>query len=323
MKQNTDPLNMESDKKIKLDVVSGFLGAGKTTFILKMIRDIFDKENVVVLENEFGKISFDGETLTRQGIAVESVCAGCICCTSAGKLSQNLISIADKYHPDRIVIEPTGLARLSDVIGLLAEPYISDRCEIDHVATIVDAKNYDNRMMISKEFFENQIRNSKLIFLSKTETLEQSRRDEITRLIHEIHPGCTVISQAWQQMTADQMKNFIGYTSDVLIGENHHLEEHDHNHAGFESFTFEADTPTERDEITEFLKNIVGGSCGEIHRIKGVFQDSKTRWYCFEYVPGEMKIVPITQEMARNSKKLQACVIGVGLKKDLILAKIS
>jgi G3E family GTPase len=320
---------MGSDKKIKLDVVSGFLGAGKTTFIQKLVQDIYDKENIVVLENEFGKISLDGATLARQGIAVESICAGCICCTGAGELLQNVNSIVDKYHPERIVIEPTGVALLSDIRELLAEPCIADRCEVDYLITIVDAKNFDHRMMISKDFFENQIRNSKVIFLSKTDTLATDRIDEIAQQVTETHPGCTVIAQPWQVISADRLKALISRNPEELPHkqhphiENHTHSEHHHNHAGgFESFTYEADTPADHDKVNEFLKNASKGSYGEIHRMKGVFQDSKTGWFCFEYVPGEFQMIPITQEMPRDSKKLQVCVIGTKLKKDLLQKQI-
>ena len=310
---------MEFNQKIKIDVVSGFLGAGKTTFIQKIIRDLYDKENVVVLENEFGKISLDGETLARQGIAVESICAGCICCTGAGQLSQNINSIVDQYHPDRIIIEPTGLARLSDVRSLLAEPNVADRCEVDHVVTIVDAKNYDHRMMISKEFFENQIKHSELIFLSKTEMLELSRSDEIVQMIQGIHPGCTVISQAWEQITPDQMKVVLNCKSpNALLGEKHDHTEHHHNHSDFESFSYEADKLTEQGEIRLFLENSKQGSYGQIQRMKGVFQDTKFEWFRFEYVPGEGRIIPIEQEMPQGSQKLQVCVIGTKLNKNLL-----
>lgn len=320
-------------EKVRLDIVSGFLGAGKTTFIQKLIRDVYRGEKVAVLENEFGEISLDGETLARRGIAVESVRAGCICCTAAGELSQNILAIADRYRPDRIVIEPTGLALLSDVLALVREPPVAGRCRLGHVVTIVDAKNYDSRMMLSKEFFENQIKSSETVFLSRTVLLGRDRLAEIARRVREIHPGCTVVSQPWEQLDASQMEALLGGVApeEEHPGAEHrchHAERHHHEHGeepdgpgGFESFAWEADAPVRQEEIQEFLERVQ--SCGEIHRAKGIFQDPKGSWFRFEYVPGEARILPLAEQMPQGQKKLQVCVIGTGLRKDLLRERFS
>lgn len=303
--------------RTKLDVVSGFLGAGKTTFIQKLIRDVYIGESIVVLENEFGKISLDGETLERDGIRVESICAGCICCSGAGALSEQVVSIAQRLQPDRIVIEPTGLAMLSEIKRLLSEPFVAGCCELDHVVTVVDAKNFNQRMMISQEFFENQIQNSTLLFLSKTGTMEPGQIDDVRTRIRQINPDCMAEVGDWQQLSGEYLRELLKRSA--LVENSAEPEEHHHHsHGDFESFTFEGGEPVDAGRVELLLNQIQDGIYGDVFRVKGVFQDTAGNWFRFDYVPRNFEISPIVQNGPISGKKLQLCVIGAKLKKDLL-----
>ena len=129
----------------KIDIISGFLGAGKTTFIKKLIKDLYIDTNVVILENEFGKVNIDEGTFQRESIQVKSIYAGCICCSSSMYLAKGISEIITEFQPDRIIIEPTGIAKLSDVKKLVMDEASDGALELDKIITIVDAKNYHVR----------------------------------------------------------------------------------------------------------------------------------------------------------------------------------
>jgi Putative GTPases (G3E family) len=196
-------------EKTKIDLISGFLGAGKTTFLKKLVQDVYQEEKVVILENEFGRINIDQETLNREGLIVKPIQAGCICCSSSMELSKGILEIMQEYAPDRIVIEPTGIAKLSELKKLLQSEAITKLCETEHILTIVDAKNYYTRTMISKEFFEDQIRSSKIIFLSKTQDLEKEWLLKVKEAILQIQPDCSVISDPWDTISGERLSSII------------------------------------------------------------------------------------------------------------------
>ena len=329
---------MESEyRKIPLSIISGFLGAGKTTFIRKLVKEVFSREKVVVLENEFGRIDLDSANLSRERILVESIKGGCICCSCSGILAQSVQEIISKHHPDRIIIEPTGLALLTDVLEALREPQIKEICDFSHIVTIVDAGNFHKRISISKVFFENQISSSRVIFLSKTENLRQDQITDVKAQIHAVNPFCEIIENAWDQIPAETMKAalaFSAYTDTVSTRtdstctdtsmpdsdytactdtcEKFPVQEPENFSADtFQNFSYESYTYIPSDNIRRLFDGFGKNEYGEIYRAKGIFRNTAQEWFTCEYVPGEVRFYPLMQEMPPGETTLRICVIGI------------
>jgi G3E family GTPase len=299
---------------IKVDIVSGFLGAGKTTFIKKIVQDIYPQEKVVVLENEFGKINIDKETLLRSDIQVKAIQASCICCTGAGDLSKGIYEIIKEYKPDRIIIEPTGIAKLSDVKKTVQALDNDTACELDHSITIVDARNYHKRILVSKEFFENQLRSSEVIFLSKTDQLEQDEINNVVNEIYKVQGHSLIVSEPWDRIRPDLLKELIDYQKPANNLKQPMRIIH-YPHCDFESFEIVMEEKLNQNEIKKFISEIELGLYGEVHRAKGICNDSHNDWYSMEYVPGELKLTPLQQEKVKLDKT-SICIIGRNLERD-------
>lgn len=315
-------------RKIPLSIISGFLGAGKTTFIMNLVQREFSREKVVVLENEFGRIDLDSGNLSRERILVESISGGCICCSSSGMLAQSVQEIISNHHPDRIIIEPTGLALLTDLLESLREPEIREQCFFSHIITIVDAANFYKRLNISKLFFENQITASRVIFLSKTSGLRQDQTAEVTANIMKVNPFCEVIENAWDQIPDDVMKAALAFSSfadeaNFPLSENSPVEEsedspveesEDFSADVFQNFTYESNTFIPLQNITGLFEGFEKNEYGDIYRAKGVFRTADYEWLTCEYVPGEARIRPLMQKMPPGETAFRICVIGIKLK---------
>lgn len=299
--------------KTKCDIISGFLGAGKTTFIKKLLEEIFPMETVVVLENEFGKINLDGDNLRQEGLRVESIIAGCICCTSANDLGNSLMTIIDKYKPERILIEPTGIAKLSDIKGLFREEELAKRCEIDHIITIVDAKNYYNRVRISKAFFENQIQWSQVVLLSKTEDMLEAEIDQVAEAISRVQPTCKIIKKPWPSMTGEEVKEAIAYTPSSPNLKRGMRGIH-YGNKEFESLSYEGKKSIKEEYIEDFMTKVQEGHYGEVHRVKGLFQDDQEVWHRLEYVPHQVSLMKVKAPSPELESKCQITIIGCDLK---------
>jgi len=336
----------EGGSRIPLCIVSGFLGAGKTTFIKKLVQEVYVREKVVVLENEFGKIDLDSSSLTRERILVESIRGGCICCTSAGQLAVSVRQIIEKHNPDRIIIEPTGLAQLSDVMEALHEPYIEQHCDFGHLLTIVDARNFYSRINISKVFFENQISSSRVIFLSKTENLPESQIASVIESIKSVNPFCEIIFAQWDHLPLPELEAalaFSGHTDAAVSGEEavqiesvHHgavvaakvddaAPKDDRVHDGsayaagmFQNFSLENHEYMMLDKMRSLFDGFEKNEYGDIYRVKGVFQTPLHEWFTCEYVPGETRIFPLGREMPPGEARLRICVIGLGINSGKI-----
>jgi G3E family GTPase len=298
-------------KKTKIDIISGFLGAGKTTFIKKLMEGVLLAEKVVILENEFGKINIDQETLGREGLTVKPIQAGCICCTSSMDLSGGIYEIIREYNPDRIIVEPTGIAKLSEIKKLLQYKEIEELCGMDHIITIVDAKNYYLRTMISKDFFENQIRASEVIFLSKTDEMDEEKKYKVIAELYKIKPSCQVISDPWDSIPAETLKNLIeikmGLKNEVTA-EKQQLRLRINHVNDFESYEVVRADNVNIVEIKLFIKDIENNRFGEVHRLKGICTDSKLGLYSVEYVPGETVINLLPSGNIQSQSKI--CLIG-------------
>lgn len=221
----------------KVDIVSGFLGAGKTTFIKQLISQVFPGQKLVLIENEFGEIGIDGGFLKDSGIEITEMNSGCICCTLVGDFSAALKQVMTELAPDRIIIEPSGVGKLSDVIRAVEGVGQEAGIEIGSAITVVDCKKAKVYMKNFGEFFTNQVEYAGTIVLSRTQLVEEGRLDECVRLLREHNQEAAIITTPWDQLGSEVLANAIDHSNRAAellnvdeVAEHCHEHEHDHAH---------------------------------------------------------------------------------------------
>ncbi|MCQ2427221.1 MAG: GTP-binding protein [Clostridia bacterium] len=219
----------------KIDIFSGFLGAGKTTLIKKMIAEAFAGENLVLIENEFGEIGIDGGFLQDSGIKINEMNSGCICCSLVGDFSEALKKVLDQYHPDRIIIEPSGVGKLSDVIRAVKNAG-TEGAELNSFTTVVDVNKCKMYMKNFGEFFNDQIENAGCIILSHTGNCKDAKLDEAVSLIREHNAGAVLVTTDWAVLDgkaileAMERKDTLEAELKRLAEEDEHEHHHHHHH---------------------------------------------------------------------------------------------
>ena len=217
----------------KIDVYSGFLGAGKTTLIKKMISEGYQGQKLVLIENEFGEIGIDGGFLQDAGINITEMNSGCICCSLVGDFGKALTQVIEQYNPDRIVIEPSGVGKLSDVIGAVKK-VTTDQVTLGYTVAVVDAGKVKVYMKNFGEFYNNQIETASTIILSRTQNVPQNKLDAAVELIRQHNATATLITTEWDKLTGAQlieaMEGHDTLADDLkeLEHEHHHHHHHDH-----------------------------------------------------------------------------------------------
>ena len=218
----------------KIDIISGFLGAGKTTLIKKLLDEAFKGEKIVLIENEFGEIGIDGGFLKDAGVEITEMNSGCICCSLVGDFGTALQKVLNDYAPDRIVIEPSGVGKLSDVIA--AVEGVQKECPDLHLnsfVTVVDATKAKIYMKNFGEFFNNQVEHASAILLSRTQKMDQAKLDGAVRLLREKNPKAAILTTPWDQLTGAQILAAMegGHSlAEELMEEIAHEHHHDHDH---------------------------------------------------------------------------------------------
>ncbi len=212
----------------KIDIFSGFLGAGKTTLIKKLITEAYQGEKLVLIENEFGEIGIDGGFLSEAGIQINEMNSGCICCSLVGDFAEALKKVIDEYHPDRILIEPSGVGKLSDVVSAVknADTHGTD---LNGATTVVDANKCKMHMKNFGEFFNNQIENAACIILSHTDGISDVKISECVALIREHNHDAVIVSTPWDQLSGAQIVEAMEQRS-TLATELENLEKEAHHH---------------------------------------------------------------------------------------------
>lgn len=220
----------------KVDIFSGFLGAGKTTLIKKLIAEAYAEKDIVLIENEFGEIGVDTGFLRETGIQINEMTAGCICCTLVGDFGKALNEVIEKYNPSRILIEPSGVGKLSDVI-IAVQDLHNDKIELGGFTTVVDAKRYKQYLRNFGEFYKNQIEHASSIILSHQNALSQEELEECRKTIVELNPDANIVTTDWDEISGAKIleimeqKKTLNSELDKLREEAHHeLEEHEHHH---------------------------------------------------------------------------------------------
>ena len=329
----------------KITIFSGFLGAGKTTLIKKLIEEAYQGEKLVLIENEFGEIGIDGGFLKEAGIEVTEMNSGCICCSLVGDFGKALEKVLDEYHPTRILIEPSGVGKLSDVINAVKN--LNADVELDAFVTVADVNKVRLYTKNFGEFYNNQIEHASAIVLSRTDGVDEARLQSAVALLRERNPKAPIVTTPWNQLTAaqllDAMEQRDGLKAEMLEqvrhehehGEHcgcghdheHHHEhgehcgcghDHGHHHADevFTSWVLETANRYTMEEIRTKLEAMDSGDYGAVLRVKGIVPSEDGTWIHFDYVPGE---ADVRTGGADYTGRL--CVIGSQLN-EAALAKL-
>ena len=224
----------------KIDIFSGFLGAGKTTLIKKLIKEAFQGEQVVLIENEFGEIGIDGGFLKEAGVQITEMNSGCICCSLVGDFREALKKVIDQYHPDRILIEPSGVGKLSDVTRAVEGVAEHLDVELNSFVTVADVNKVKMYMKNFGEFYDDQISHASCILLSRTQTASEEKVAAAVALLREKNPTATIVTTDWDHLTGDQILKAMSTKDDFkaeLIAlaakaneEHAHEDEEEHHH---------------------------------------------------------------------------------------------
>lgn len=333
----------------KVDIISGFLGAGKTTLIKKLINELYQGEQIVLIENEFGEIGIDGTFMNNAGIEVTEINSGCICCSLVGDFEASLKEVLTTYHPDRIIIEPSGVGKLSDVIKAVNDVN-SDELVLDNYLAVIDAKKCRLYTKNFGEFFNNQIEHASLIILSRTQDITDYQLDECIHIIKEHNAKANIITTPWDKLSANTLTNAFNDSDnlkDELLKEldicpecghhhehhhdhdceheHHHHHEHDcdcnheHHHHADEIFTsWGKQTPKKysHQQLETILKQLSNdNSYGNILRAKGYVDSNEDDWWYFDLVPGEYEI-----RTGKADFTGRICVIGEKLDEEKLTA---
>lgn len=215
----------------KVDVISGFLGAGKTTLIQKLIKDVFAGKKVVLVENEFGEIGIDGGFLKEAGITINEINGGCVCCTLQGDFHDALEKVENTYHPDHIIIEPSGVGKLSDILSIVKSV---EGLELNSYSAVVDAKRCKIYHKNFKEFFDDQISTACCVILSRTQLVSEDKLNEDVSIIRELNPDVRIITTPWDDLNGESIYEAMTGSSNGFPEGLEELdfdeEEHEHHH---------------------------------------------------------------------------------------------
>ena len=310
----------------KIDIISGFLGAGKTTLIKKLLKEAYADEQVVLIENEFGEIGIDGGFLKEAGIQIREMNSGCICCSLVGDFGTSLKEVVDKYHPDRILIEPSGVGKLSDVIKAVQGVQGDVDIVLNSYTTVVDAKKCKMYMRNFGEFFDNQIQYAGAIIMSRTDIVDEKKAMESMELLRSINEKAAIITTPIEKLDGKKILEVMEHPvslADELLKEEHehhhdgecgcgHHHEHGHHHADevFTSWGVETPNKYDKEELSEILRKLSEtDDYGNILRAKGMLPCTDGKWMFFDLVPEEYEI-----REGKPDFTGRICVIGAELK---------
>ena len=325
----------------KIDIISGFLGAGKTTLIKKLIKEAYVGEKVVLIENEFGEIGIDGGFLADAGIEITEMNSGCICCSLVGDFSVALSKVFSEYAPDRVIIEPSGVGKLSDVIKAV-KGVETENARLNTYTTVVDAGKCKMYMKNFGEFFGDQIKHASAVVFSHTDVAKSHKVEEAVALVKENNPDAVIITAPLNDIDGKEILSAMERSNTIenelrelehhhehgehcdCHGHEHHHEHgehcdchsHGHHHADevFASVGVETPKKFTSEKLSEILESFDEDSdYGMILRAKGIVMSEDGKWLHFDYVPGEADI-----RYGAASVTGRICVIGSGIDKEKI-----
>lgn len=295
---------------IKIDIIAGFLGTGKTTLINKLLKEAYFGEKIAVLENEFGAIGVDGSLIERDDIAITEMSGGCICCSLKGTLTAGLVAIGKDYAPDRIIIEPTGLADINDIANPIREAALEYPMEINRVITVINGNNLIQQMDTGIGLIRDQILHTDLAVISRSQSCNTR---EVIRRIHEVRDDLTVVSAPWDKvngLTILDLADRVGehhitdeqgncscgcchddHDHDHDHGHEHHHHHHHHSADDYSYFCTETEKVFSEAEIQDLQNHLCETEGGKIYRAKGILCGG----WRFDYVDGEFIVTPFAE----------------------------
>ena len=328
----------------KIDIISGFLGAGKTTLIKKLLKEAFQNEQVVLIENEFGEIGIDGGFLKEAGVEIREMNSGCICCSLVGDFGTSLKEVIETYHPDRILIEPSGVGKLSDVIKAVENVKDSVDIVLNSYTTVVDVNKCKLYLKNFGEFYSNQVETAGAIILSRTDVAKEGKAEEAVKMLREMNANAAIITTPIEQLDGvkilETMEHVDSLEKQMLEEalhsqhdhEHHHdhdhdenctcgCHDHDHHHHGhhhaddvFSSWGKETVKKYNKEELKVKLAALdAADTYGVVLRAKGMVAGDDGQWIYFDMVPGEQEVRTGEPEFTGR-----ICVIGSELKEDAL-----
>ena len=325
----------------KINIFSGFLGAGKTTLIQKLISDGF-KDKICLIENEFGEIAIDGGFMKNAGVEIKEINSGCICCSLVGDFEESLKQVMETYHPERIIIEPSGVGKLSDVKKAVAK-VCNENVVIEGSIAVVHAKKCKMYARNYGEFFTDQIAHADCIVLSRSQDANEKKLAETIEIIRSFNEKAPIVTTPWDEISGEQILDALCHSELLSVEaeehEHHHHDHEHHHHDGectdpecschhdhdhdhhhhhhaddvFTSWGMETTRKFSADELKEIMQDLVNADeYGVILRAKGIVRSvNDGEWLHFNYVPGESSV-----ECGAADYTGRFCVIGSKLHED-------
>ncbi|WP_077611404.1 CobW family GTP-binding protein [Clostridium sp. Marseille-P2415] len=293
-------------------VISGFLGAGKTTLIQKMIQEVFKNERIALIENDFGEISVDAVLLKSEAIEVKEINSGCICCSLSGDFIKSLKALLERFHPDKVLIEPSGVGKLSDVVKACTDPRILPYAKVKAKITVADVKRCRMYLDNFGEFFEDQIRNADLIFLSRTGAFPD-RIMEAQKIIKGLNADSVIISKSWDQIDmAEILHSHNGYKRNHVHSYREgpcHCSHHHSAEEAFDTVTIRTKRIFSKEDLKACVLNMERTANGSVLRAKGIVK-GPSGYMSLQYLPGEIQITNC------SSGGDMLCIIGQNLNQQ-------
>ncbi len=308
--------------KVQVDIFSGFLGAGKTMLIKKLLSEKIYDNNTVIIENEFGEVGIDGDILKESNIEIKEINSGCICCQVSGNFGEAILEVINKYNPSNIIIEPSGVAKLSEILNILQEKKFQHKLEIRNIFTLIDIRNYDMYLKNFKEFYENQIKRAKTIVLSRSQLVDNKKIDATIDSIRKLNLKAKIIYKPWDLLKGNdflstniinEKRKIFAANSSISASASKQMRREVSHSANeiFESYPIDLEENISMLEIQKKFEFIsTNNKFGRIIRAKGVFKANDGEYYQFDYVPNEFKSRKI-----RWSNKKVVSIIGSELNK--------
>ena len=268
---------------VKFDIISGFLGAGKTTLIRKILNSLASNEKIVLIENEFGDVSVDREVLEIEGFEIYELSNGCVCCTLKGDFIFTLKQILTQ-KVDRIIFEPSGIFVIGEIYDLFKDPQISSDCYINSVTTVVDAQNFSNHIQSYSGFFKSQICSASSLVISKTQLLVTEEISQIELELRMLNETATILSKDWDELSNDELLGLVDKKTVLMVNTLTHSQSHD-----FESMGLRTSRTLALEQLESILKKCENGGYGTILRGKGFIKSDKG-FLEFQYVDGHYTI---------------------------------
>lgn len=309
---------------VKLDIINGFLGAGKTTLINKLLKEGLADENPVLIENEFGSVSIDHELISSD-VEVKLLASGCICCSMKGDFINGIISVIEKYHPGRIIIEPTGLANLEDVIDACKKAGEQTPLQINSVITVVNAHNFPVLMKVGGPFFQKQVKQSCFALMSCTQLHTEDTVASAVKAFRALNEACPLLTEEWARLDILQIltmaeEAWAQYRESIDPPDAHglasnHAHHHIHEHHQADDYASAAFFPSRRysgKELNDIILSLQSGNYGNIFRAKGFILMEDGSFELLEYIYGSGTHTPCNY---KGSAKV--VVIGKDMKETL------